>query len=315
VRSIILLVLVSVSAASGTAWARTWYIMPSGSGDAPTIQAGVDSAGQGDTVLVAAGVYHENISLGKAVCLASESGPQLTSIIGSPGPYSVVEVTPPGEPTQTCACVEGFWITGPFAGIACFSCDGDIVGNIVYDCPQEGIAFHSGSRWEWLEGAVEGNLVVDCWLGINIHAHLGTGFVLTNNTVFSCDYTGIVVANPDGYAPVVSRNIAASCAGWGIDIPQTIPPYNCPEPVRDCNDAWGNAGGDYSGFPPGPTDMSECPSFCYAHLGDFRLCDESPCLPDNNPDGCLIGAFGPGCTCGPTSREEVTWGSIKSIYR
>src|SRR5262249_7097110 len=36
-------------------YARTWHIQPNGLGDAPTIQAGLDSAQAGDDVLLASG--------------------------------------------------------------------------------------------------------------------------------------------------------------------------------------------------------------------------------------------------------------------
>jgi hypothetical protein len=37
--------------------ARTWYVKVDGSGDAPTIQSAIDSAGMNDTILLAPGVY------------------------------------------------------------------------------------------------------------------------------------------------------------------------------------------------------------------------------------------------------------------
>jgi hypothetical protein len=61
-----------------------WYIKPDGSGDAPTIQAGIDSSYDTDTVLVAEGTYYEAINYsGKNILVMSESGPENTILDGS----------------------------------------------------------------------------------------------------------------------------------------------------------------------------------------------------------------------------------------
>jgi parallel beta helix pectate lyase-like protein len=91
-------------------YAQTWNIHQDGSGDAATIQAGIDSAAGGDTVLVGPGTYYENIDfLGKDVVLLAKHGPEVTTIDGSRAADSVVKL---GTGESRAAVIEGFTITG-----------------------------------------------------------------------------------------------------------------------------------------------------------------------------------------------------------
>ena len=87
-------------------FARTWYIKADGSGDAPTIEAGMDSASAGDIVLVGQGTYYVNTIKVKAnITVTSESGPLVTII--EPADYLNVLVA---FAAGTNSEVSGFWI-------------------------------------------------------------------------------------------------------------------------------------------------------------------------------------------------------------
>src|SRR6266850_2970215 len=66
---------------ASTAWAQNTIRVPQ---DVPTIQAGIDAAVNGDTVLVSPGTYVENINFnGKAITVTSSDGRAVTIIDGN----------------------------------------------------------------------------------------------------------------------------------------------------------------------------------------------------------------------------------------
>jgi serine protease len=82
--------------------------------DQPAIQAGINAAVNGDTVLVAPGTYVENINfLGKAITVASAKGPRVTIIDGNKKD-SVVRFT---NKETTASVLSGFTIQNGYAHI------------------------------------------------------------------------------------------------------------------------------------------------------------------------------------------------------
>ena len=82
----VLLILTTIAVFSPEAcFCRTWYVLPDSTGDAPTIQAAIDSCVDGDSVLVAAGTYYVNLQIQSKpnLSLVSESGPEATILDGT----------------------------------------------------------------------------------------------------------------------------------------------------------------------------------------------------------------------------------------
>jgi len=75
-RSVVLIPGLFCTLLAGTADALTWHILPDGLGDAPTVQAGINSAAAGDTVLVGCGTYteHDITITTNELVVRSESG-------------------------------------------------------------------------------------------------------------------------------------------------------------------------------------------------------------------------------------------------
>jgi hypothetical protein len=144
----------------------------------------------------------------------------------------------------------------------------------------------------------------------------GGGMYCLSSTVAvsSCTFFGNSAVNCGGVSGATTLEntiVAFSAEGQGVCGGTLV-----------CCDIFGNEGGDWVGDIADQLgingNFSACPTFCNAVGDDFTLCDESPCLPGNHPDGydCgLIGSWGQGCVCGPSVTEPTTWGGIKAIYR
>jgi len=129
--------------------------------DQPTIQAGINAANPGDTVLVAAGTYTENINFnGKAIRVVSASGPKVTIIDG--GKLNTVVTFSSGE--TTASILRGFTIQngnattvlGEGGGIAVEGSSPTIVGNVITNneaCEGDGIGVGFGSP------IIQGNVI------------------------------------------------------------------------------------------------------------------------------------------------------------
>ncbi len=211
---------------------RTWRVRPDGTGDAPTVQAGIDSSEDGDVVLVGPGTYYENINLeGKAIHLLSKSGPVVTVLDGSREDSTVVNCES-GETNDT--IIEGFTITGgrgwtPLGdtttkaggGISCYHSTPIIRNNVIRDNQalngprggnSRGGAINIGSRGASQPMIVEGNIIEGNYCsrnsgGINIAGPcIIQDNVIRGNSTGTGDGGGLYLLGTVGHV-VIRRNL------------------------------------------------------------------------------------------------------------
>src|SRR5215467_7831716 len=180
--------------------------------DQPTLQAAINAASNGDTVLVAPGTYVENINFGgKAITVASSGGPSVTTIDG--GAQGSVVTFSTGEGLTS--ILNGFTVRNGFqngfsgGGIYIASASPTITGNIItgnHAAVGCGIYVYGGSPF------IQNNTITaNNQTGAGDGGEGGGGIVVSG--------TSSVPANPQIIGNTITNNsVAAGGNGGGISV-------------------------------------------------------------------------------------------------
>jgi len=281
--------------------ATVYTVDDSGGADFTSIQAAITAAGSGDSIMVAAGTYEENINLKTGVKVLGE-GMDVTKIVGT-GP-KVREVVLADNVTG--AQLDGFTITGAGEGMAGvkISASTVVVSNNEISGNTDGIQLQSSST-----GIIRNNIITNNGNPNNAYTDYGliclsstplitnnlivdnveegiymawadsSGAQIINNTIIGNPYDGIWCAFEAG--PTIKNNIVVG-NGYGIAASHDA------HPQISYNDAWQNAD-DYNSqsggvSSPGPGAISENPVFDGNYPGDYYPDELSPCIDAGDPN-------------------------------
>ena len=282
--------------------------------DYAQIQAAIDAANEGDTVLVQPGTYIEALDfLGKGITVTG-TAPE------APGVVAQTVVRAPSSETQPLSVVtfqSGEGQASVLAGLKLTNGDGKIVGGEwrwstvgggIYCRDSDPTLTHClivGNRalgddhcWEAC-GAGAGLFceasspsVINCTITMNSAAHKGGGLSCHDSsspTLTSCTITNNFASSGGGglFCSTSSSPTFSSCILWG-NTPQEINPVHGDVAITfsDIQGGWTGEG-----------NIDSDPIFCSVTCGeveDLRLAAESPCL-GTGFQGADMGAWGLGC--------------------
>ncbi len=315
--------------------------------DQSTIARGIAAAQSGDTVLVACGTYPEHdLVMRSGVCLRAESGSCVTIDAGRAGRailcQAVDAVVIEGFTVTGGNASGADWQSGCGGGILISDCS-----PLIRDCVFAGNEAHGGGGGMYLlrstartercvfrdGSAVDGAGVYvnhaspefeDCLFTANESLVWGGGVFCENysSPIFrGCTLAGNSAAEGAGiwcvwycYPQMENSIVAFSSRGEGVFV------YDNPSGPSmvslACCDVFGNHAGDYGGVIPDQTglngNISDNPCFCDLPGGDYTVSSGSPCLPENNSCGVLIGALGQGCVTTAVPEAAVP-GSLRAF--
>jgi hypothetical protein len=275
-----------------------WRIKADGTGQAPTIQAGLNAAADGDTVLLMDGTYTGvgNINIdfgGKSILLTSENGPDVTIIDcqGNNRAFRIYSSEGPNTIISNLTLRNGNQANG-----ASFQLQGTsptITGNIIEGgnaaAAGGGIYFDGGGSPTIADNIFIGNSASE---GGAIYCNGGSAIIQSNTFIEnSATSGGAGLHLRNNSDAIVSNNIIA----FGTQGPGILCESGS-DPTISCSNIFGNAGGDSLCGTDGGGNISADPLFCNPlGSGIVTIFSTSPCAPANNSCGVLIGADSVAC--------------------
>jgi parallel beta-helix repeat protein len=182
--AICLTLLVLVLPAAPVLAATTWYVDDDPGADFTTIQAAIDAASAGDTIIVKDGTYTENVFVEtEGLIIQSENGAASTIVQAADPELDVLLV---GADNVT---IDGFTVQGCtmeyYGGITLWTDGGDTTGCVIRNnhCSNNDCGVLLIDAYNT---TVESNIASDCRIGIGI-SDAGSNLV-TNNTITDNDY-------------------------------------------------------------------------------------------------------------------------------
>lgn len=273
----------------------------------PTIQAGIDAAAGGDTVLVAPGVYAEHIDFsGKGIVVKSDMGASVTTLTKLVDGIPIVRFVN-GETNSS--ELNGFTISGAGVNdgwaIRCQPGSPAIRGNIIFDapggpgpavwCESPDSVILDSNIFQCAQRSDGGLVVYNATAPVisrNLFVGWDTPLIISQSTLVDCSHNTIV-QNHYGvlwyYSSGTLRNSICTDGTW-----YGVRKEGTGTLLLSHNDVYANTPADYYGIVADPMSISLDPFFCDTATADYRLSSGSPCL-GAGEDGSDIGAFGQGC--------------------
>jgi len=185
--------------------ATTWYVDDSGGADFSSIQAAVDAASTGDTIIVSEGTYLEQITIPISLTLSGQN--KDTVIIDCSGSDNCIYIT------NSNVQINGFTITNANGnGIRADYSDLNIKNVTITDNDERGIFFVHGKKIAIRDSAIDGN-----GAGVIYYNNANGDAIVEDNIIINNIGSGVHVGLIEGKSAIIRNNKIDNNAGSSSD--------------------------------------------------------------------------------------------------